>query len=71
MNVVLEFDDELEFQEFWDRQEHNKRAGQVLGELHKELRDITKYAEPTPRDTYWHDRFWELCREYDLDGWGV
>ncbi len=71
MKVTITFDDEWDFREFWERSERNAKAAQVVGALREQLRNITKYGEPTGRDEYWYARLWELCETHDLDGWSL
>ena len=71
MEITIKFSTEEDFKEFWDRYESNATARRVLSDLWGEMRSVIKYGEPVERDQYWYARYWELCKEYDIDGWGI
>ncbi len=71
LKLIIEFPTEEGMREFLQIHESARKSALVLGELRAELRSRIKYGKPTESDNYWYDRYWELCKEHNIDGWEV
>jgi len=72
MKVTIEFEDEGSFREFWEENERNAAGRRIVSALRDELRNEIKHGKAnSPRDQIWYDRFWALCEENDIAGWGL
>lgn len=71
LQVILEFNDEQEYEEWIETQSINKAARRVLSQLRQEMRTVVKYGEPTERDEFWYQRLFELTSDVDegLSAW--
>ena len=72
MKVTIEFEDEWSFREFWEEHERNAIGRRIASDLRDELREEVRHGGEDPISTQtWYDRFWALCGENDIDGWGL
>ena len=63
LQVILEFNDEQEYEEWIETQSVNKVARRVLEQLRTEMRAVCKYETPTKRDKFWYQRLFRLTNE--------
>ena len=65
LQVILEFNDEQEYEEWIETQAINKVARRVLSELRQEMRTVVKHGEPAKQDEFWYQRLFELTNDED------